>query len=393
MVATRSKTQNGTQTAGEKRPAETETKKSSPSKKAKKGIQKLEVGDDGEVGLTKEQPEVQPANGHEQVEVKNGHSVEEEKEDTVEEPAEVKTKEVDESTKEKSVAPVAENEQPKHGTLEAGHIYFMYRPKVDAEEVESIDDVSKFHILLIPTSAPHDHAHFHRIISVGKKKMPDPGAKHQVIWGSMVGVGNDKSALKDAFGAYDYDTKTRGTRHQPAARPAARGHYILHSPQDTLADSPEHNRQRDYKVLLAYEITTPAAEAFGEVQKELGLALKDAVALQVKDPNADAGSNPRAASLPKEKRASYSTELQELFKNRRFIPANPPAFLSYTGTELLIISSPHELEESLGVHGDQVEKDLDEVAAVEKVGVEAALKELRMSKEDTEIEALEGAWV
>lgn len=29
------------------------------------------------------------------------------------------------------------------GTLESGHIYFLYRPKIDATDVESLDDVSK----------------------------------------------------------------------------------------------------------------------------------------------------------------------------------------------------------------------------------------------------------
>ena len=72
-----------------------------------------------------------------------------------------------------------------------------------------------------------------------------------------------------------------GTRHQEAARPAARGHYILHSPRDPLADDPSKNRQRDFKCILAYEITLPTSDEFGEVQKELGLASKDAVALQV----------------------------------------------------------------------------------------------------------------
>jgi hypothetical protein len=32
---------------------------------------------------------------------------------------------------------------PRPGTLERGHIYFLYRPKIDADEVESIDDISK----------------------------------------------------------------------------------------------------------------------------------------------------------------------------------------------------------------------------------------------------------
>ena len=65
-------------------------------------------------------------------------------------------------------------------------------------------------MVLIPKSAPHDKGHFHRIIEIGKKKMPDPGAKNQVIWGLVSGVGDDKGAFKDSFGAYSYETKTRG---------------------------------------------------------------------------------------------------------------------------------------------------------------------------------------
>ena len=65
-------------------------------------------------------------------------------------------------------------------------------------------------MVLIPKSAPHDKGHFHRIIEIGKKKMPDPGAKNQVIWGLVSGVGDDKGSFKDSFGAYSYETKTRG---------------------------------------------------------------------------------------------------------------------------------------------------------------------------------------
>ena len=65
-------------------------------------------------------------------------------------------------------------------------------------------------MVLIPKSPPHDKSHFHRIIEVGKKKMPDPGAKNQVIWGLVGSVGTDEGAFKDAFGAYSYETKTKG---------------------------------------------------------------------------------------------------------------------------------------------------------------------------------------
>jgi hypothetical protein len=81
-----------------------------------------------------------------------------------------------------------------------------------------------------------------------------------------------------------------------------------------------------------------------------------------------------------------------LFNNRRWIPANPPAFLDYSGGELLIISSPHEFKDSMGKDGAQVEEDLDHDAGAEKTSVDEAMKELGMSKKDTEIEALEGAW-
>ncbi|OCF34739.1 hypothetical protein I316_03783 [Kwoniella heveanensis BCC8398] len=286
-----------------------------------------------------------------------------------------------------------EEDEPKHGTLESGHIYFLYRPKVETEDPETIDDVSKFHILLIPKTGRHaTKGHYHRIIEVGKKKLPDPGAKHQVIWGLVGAVGADKAGLKEAFGAKDYQTKTRGPRHQPAARPAARGHYILHSPRDELADSPSHDRQRDYKTLLAYEITTPAHEDFGSVQKELGIEEKGAVVLQVKDPNAESRGNPRAAGIPREKRAQYPAYLHEIFRNRRFIPANPVSLLNYQGAEVLIITSPHKLKESLGKDGEKVEDDLDHDSAAEEVNVDEALKELGLNKKEFEEEALEGSW-
>jgi hypothetical protein len=68
----------------------------------------------------------------------------------------------------------------------------------------------RFHMVLIPKSPPHNKSHFHRIIEIGKKKMPDPGAKNQVIWGLVGNVGTDRGAFKDAFCAYSYETKTRG---------------------------------------------------------------------------------------------------------------------------------------------------------------------------------------
>jgi hypothetical protein len=88
----------------------------------------------------------------------------------------------------------------------------------------------------------------------------------------------------------------------------------------------------------------------------------------------------------------YPQHLHDLFANRRWIAPNPPAFLDYPGSELLLLSSPHELKESLGKDGDKVQDDMDEAAHAEATDVQGALEELGMTKGDTEIEALEGAW-
>ena len=81
-----------------------------------------------------------------------------------------------------------------------------------------------------------------------------------------------------------------------------------------------------------------------------------------------------------------------LFNGRRFIPANPPSFLSYSGAEILILTSPHKLSDSLGKEGEKVVEDMDEAAGDEAINVDEALQELGMTKKDTQIEALEGAW-
>jgi hypothetical protein len=46
--------------------------------------------------------------------------------------------------------PVGRNDYCTARTIERGHIYFVYRPRVQMEEASSIDDVKSFHMLLVP---------------------------------------------------------------------------------------------------------------------------------------------------------------------------------------------------------------------------------------------------
>lgn len=130
------------------------------------------------------------------------------------------------------------------------------------------------------------------------------------------------------------------------------------------------------------------------MQRELGLEEKGAVVLSVKNPEIETSAryNPRAASLPREKRAKYPKHLEDLFHGRRWIPPNPPSMLDYPGAELLFQSRHKDFEEVLGEDGDQIEADLDKAAEKEATDREGALKEVGMSKKDTEVEALDGEW-
>ena len=137
------------------------------------------------------------------------------------------------------------------GTIERGHIYFFYRPKVELEEVHSINDVQRFYILLVPRppefsqppesadTKPGDEGEMtvlsagadavpapettnetkkrFRLLQVGKKALPDPEAgggkgrgRKGVFWAMISTIGEDLKKLQEGLGEKEYETKTRG---------------------------------------------------------------------------------------------------------------------------------------------------------------------------------------
>ena len=54
--------------------------------------------------------------------------------------------------------------------LEQGDIFFFYRPKVRFENVESIEDVRRFFVVLAPESKIRD---LYRLLVIGKKSLPE----------------------------------------------------------------------------------------------------------------------------------------------------------------------------------------------------------------------------
>jgi hypothetical protein len=66
----------------------------------------------------------------------------------------------------------------------------------------------------VPAAAKDGHAERKkfRLISVGKKKLPDPenGGRKDAFWATVTMVGQDLDRLETVLGSKEYKTKTRG---------------------------------------------------------------------------------------------------------------------------------------------------------------------------------------
>jgi hypothetical protein len=122
--------------------------------------------------------------------------------------------------------------------LERGNVYFLYRPRLESEQVHGFRYVERFYILLKPWHRQH-----YRLIIIGRKRLPDP-KEHNRFWGFVWRVLKDRGALNQELGARQYKTKTRGLRHLQSARPAFTRSYAT----VTTAISLMSLRSRDDRV-------------------------------------------------------------------------------------------------------------------------------------------------
>jgi hypothetical protein len=219
-------------------------------------------------------------------------------------------------------------------TLERGDIYFFYRPRVEREDPGGRGDVQNLHLVLSP-----DGKRSYRLINVGRDKLPDPSRKGRARFWCFVEMATGKPReLVDALGPETYQTKTRGERHQPAARPAGEGVYQI-------------VRHGDHTHLV-YALELP--DEPGEVQQELGIEPEASYILSVKNPDAP---TPEGAGLPDRARAEYPRELSDRFRGRKFADVDPPDFLDHAGAELLLVAASADVEAELGLHLDTEDED------------------------------------
>jgi hypothetical protein len=207
--------------------------------------------------------------------------------------------------------------------LEAGHLYFFYRPRVDQERASGLRDVQRSYMVLHPRGKQ-----VWRLIVIPRKRLPEVGS-HEREWAFVDTVGRSPEEVEDDLDRQEYETKTRGERVRPEARPAGEAVYVL-------ARHGDHTH-------LAYELEFPKQP--GEVQRELGIQKKASYIVAAKNPDAP---SPPGVGLRPEERPALPEPLKQKFGGRRFAEVEPE-LLDVPGTELVLIGATDDPERELGV--------------------------------------------
>jgi hypothetical protein len=220
---------------------------------------------------------------------------------------------------------MAEKKSSKSEILESGNIYFIFRPKVEEHQPKGVQDVERFYLVLSPEGKK-----VYRMIIVGQKTLPDVHDGGERSWGFVDLVTKNPADIEKALVETHYETKTRGKRALPAARPAGEGVYAI-------------VRHGDH-THLAYSLELPQAP--DKVQRDLQIQEEGSYIITVKNPETGA---PRGVGLRGEQKADFPKKLQEIFRGRKFADVDPPEFLDYEGAELILIGAKDDPRRELGI--------------------------------------------
>jgi hypothetical protein len=207
--------------------------------------------------------------------------------------------------------------------LELGEILFFYRPRVEEESPSGLQDVQRFYVVLRPNRGGKL-----RLLVIGRKRLPEVGG-HERVWGFVDLVTDDAGTLERSLRGGERETRARGHRHQPTARPAGAGAYAV-----SLEDGRMH---------LSYALGLPARPA--EVQRAFDIAPEASYAISGKNPEA---GQPRGAGLARAEKADFPEELQSEFHGRRFA-AEDVRLLDVEGAEFVLVGAREDPEQAYGL--------------------------------------------
>ncbi|EED12407.1 conserved hypothetical protein [Talaromyces stipitatus ATCC 10500] len=171
--------------------------------------------------------------------------------------------------------------------LEKGIIYFFFRPRVNVEDPHSLSDVARSFFVLRPTPKGArledgpiaDDSVNCRLLMLPKKRYPASGRERDMGFVEKARVPL-KTIRESLMTKETYETKTRGERTTPEARPYAEGVYAL----------VKEGRNSH----LAYILTIP--RHLGDVQSDFGIQGRGSFIMQSKNPEYP---GPASAQLPK----------------------------------------------------------------------------------------------
>jgi hypothetical protein len=250
----------------------------------------------------------------------------------------------------------------KTSVIERGDIFFFYRPKVDRQEVQDIEDVQRFYMVMSPQS--RNKHRIHRIFLIGEKQLPEivEGAPspEERNWALNIITTSDLEEIGKEFLPAEYETKTRGRRMLSAAVPVGEGKYAI----------VEHEGHTE----LGYILELP--EVLGRTQKVFRIKKEASYIISVKNPEIQV----KGYSSFLKRKPRYSKHLREKFGNKRWINVDDPDLLNYEDTQILLIGARQKnVEHELGI-------ELTEEK--ESITTSELFRELKISKEQIPLKPL-----
>jgi hypothetical protein len=261
--------------------------------------------------------------------------------------------------------------------IEHGDIFFFYRPKVGTDEVEDIEDVQRFYVVISPEDGfggssiskgektKKNNEGIYRLFLIGQKQLPEivegKSSSKERNWAlNILTTSNPEDIHKELLPA-EYTTETRGKRRIAAAAPAGEGKYSI--------------VKHDNHTELAYLLELP--EIPGPTQKEFEIKKQASYIVSVKNPEIKA---PGFAAFAEDKKPQYPRHLIDKFGDRRWINVDDTELLNYENTQLLLIGArKKDVEEELGINIDE-QKETEESADI--------FGELRMKREQVPLKPL-----
>ncbi|ETI25190.1 hypothetical protein G647_04563 [Cladophialophora carrionii CBS 160.54] len=210
--------------------------------------------------------------------------------------------------------------------LEKGIIYFFFRPRVNVDDPQDVNDVARSFLVMrpIPLDAklgdgPIGDEGNCRLLALPKKVLPKSGKDRFITF--VEKCKTSFAELKETFlTGSEYQTKTQGTKHTAPVTPLAEGIYAI-----TSTGRESH---------LAYIINIPSE--VGEVQTDFGLKQRGSFVVSVKNPEQPPTGQQNVPSGPE-----YPQEIVDEFRGLRWKPLEPK-YLNYDHAQFLMIGEDYE---------------------------------------------------